>query len=152
MFQKILDMVAANGYIKQVYKGNLKYLKIRPIGLLLQDNLKTEWCNNTIINKDIMVFPSKYNVNDTFEFSKKICLEKLPFGIAEILKPLVDDDKTKVLIEMRKDKNLIIFSDLFEKEDHITLQSTIFVQSETATQFFHQWQRQRRMWWRKVKF
>lgn len=152
MFQKILDMIASNGYIKQVYKENLKYVKIGPIGLLLQNNLKTQWCNNIIINKDITVFPSKYDIYDTLEFSKKMCLEKLPFGIAETVKPLMDENKTKVLSEIRKDKNLIFFSDFFEKQDQFTLRTTIFVKSETVTQFFHQWQKQRRMWWRKVIF
>lgn len=151
MLQKILDMVAANGYIKQVYKENVKLLKIGPVGLLLQNNLKTQWCNNIIINRDVTVFPNKDDINGTFEYAKQMCLEKLPFGIAETIKPSIADDKAKILIEMKKDKDLIVFSDFFEQPDQFTLQSTIFVQSDTATQFFHQWQKQRRMWWRKVR-
>lgn len=148
MLQKILDVVSANGFLKQIILEKNNYCKIGPVGLLLQNNLKTQWFNNVVINKDITVFPSKGNVQDTFSYAKKICLEKIPFGIAETFTPELIKDK-KVT---QKDAKMTMFKNLFEQEDQFVLKSTFFVPSTTATQFFHQWQKQRRMWWRKVSW
>lgn len=146
MLQKILDMVSAIGYVKQITKESINYLKIGPVGLLLQNNLKTQWCNNIVLNKDFTVFPSKGDKQDTFGFAKNVCMEKLPFGIAETIRSdrTVKEKKVKIV-----DTKASIFKNLFEKEDQVVLQSTFFVPSTTATQFFHQLQKQRRMWWRK---
>lgn len=145
MFKNILDVAAVNGFLKQIKIEKNSYCKIGPVGLLLQNNLKTQWFNHVVINKDVTVFPSKGNIQDTFDYAKKVCLEKVPFGIAEMLEPklIIDKKNTKT------DAN-IIFQNLFEQKDQLVLKSTFFVPSTTATQFFHQWQKQRRMWWRKV--
>lgn len=149
MLEKILDMVATNGYIKYITKDNFKYLKIGPTGLLLQNNLKNQWCNNVVMNKDITVFPNKGNILDTFEHARKLCLDKVPFGIAETIKPVVGK-RPKSTENKETETKLRKFGNLFEEDDQFVLKSTIFVPSETSVQFFHQWQKQRRMWWRKV--
>lgn len=145
MLQKILDLVSMNGFVNQITSENIKYCKIGPVGLLLLNNLKTQWFNNVVINKDITVFPSEGNIQDTFNYAKKVCLEKVPFGIAETLE-LNNKKVTK------PDAKMTMFKNLFEQEDQFVLKSTFFVPSTTATQFFHQWQKQRRMWWRKVSW
>lgn len=144
MLEKIFNIISKIGYIQQISKEGVNYLKIGPIGLLLQNNLKIQWFNNIIINKDITVFPSKGDIQQTYEFARRICLERLPFGIAETITP------EEVLKDRSEEK--VVFKNLFEKEDQIILKSTFFVSSSTATQFFHQFQKQRRMWWRKVSF
>lgn len=152
MLQKILDMVTTNGYIKSISKEGIKYLKVGPTGLLLQNNLKTQWFNNIVVNKEVTVFPSKGNIQVTFEYAKKMCSEKVPFGIAETIKPKVNDFKLKRKNQKSETKKTGKLKDFFEEEDQIELQSTIFVPSQTSVQFFHQWQRQRKMWWKKVGY
>lgn len=148
MLQKILDLASMNGFIKQTTLEKVNFCKIGPVGLLLLNNLKTQWFNNVVINKDMTVFPSKGNIQDTFNYAKKVCLEKVPFGIAETLGPkLIEDKKVK-----KTDAKMTKFNNLFEQEDQLVLKSTFFVPSTTATQFFHQLQKQRRMWWRKVSW
>lgn len=144
MLEKILDMVAENGYIKQVAKN---CLKLGPTGILLQENLKTQWNNNIVINKEISVFPNDGNIQDTFQYARKVCLDKVPFGIAETVKSNVEFVSEN---DVKEECKMIKFRDFFDQEDQLTLKSTMFVPSQTSVQFFHQWQRQRRMWWRKV--
>lgn len=150
MLQKILDLVTTNGYLRSITKENVKYVKMGPTGLLLQDNLKTQWFNNVVINKELTVFPSEGDIQNTFDYARRVCLEKLPFGIAENLKREDIGPKYKEKHGKKIEDKLTNFKDFFEEEDKFILKSTIFVPSETSIQFFHQWQRQRRMWWRKV--
>lgn len=139
-----------NGYINLARSSKNLY-KVGPIGLLLLNNLQTQWYNNILINRDITSFLDKGNINNTYDFAKQICLEKLPFGIADKITPVMKPS-TKEKLDNELDKKRIHFKDLFPAEDQFKFRSTIFVSSETATQFFHQWQKQRRIWWRKVSF
>jgi len=75
-----------------------------------------------------------------FEYVKKLNNSQLPFGIAETrleVRDLVNDtvqEETKY----------------FKPQKHTLLWSCIFARPGNAMQRFYQWQRQRKMWWRKV--
>ncbi|KAF5288462.1 hypothetical protein FQR65_LT02114 [Abscondita terminalis] len=62
-----------------------------------------------------------------------MCQERVPFGIAEVVN--ANDEEFG-------------FDQHFNERSTI-LQTTMFVSPTLSTQFFHQWQRQRRTWWRK---
>lgn len=152
MLEKILDLVTKNGFIKQnIQKLNIEYLKVGPTGLILLNNLKTEWFHNIVINKDVTVFLNSGNVDETFEFAKNLCLEKLPFGIAECYKDKKVSSDIVEYYKQQMNKKEIDFESLFMPEENQLLKCTIFVSPNNSTQFFHQWQRERRMWWRKVR-
>ncbi|CAH1116035.1 unnamed protein product [Phaedon cochleariae] len=153
MLNKILELASKNGLLKKTLlpKVKIDQFNIGPIGLLLQNNLKLEWFYNVIINKDITVFPSDNNMSDTFDYAKDFCSQKLPFGIAE-MKAYKKSYNSDEIIEYYKkaiDTEKLCFEDLLRHEENMLMKCTIFITPNNSTSFFHQWQRQRRMWWRK---
>lgn len=149
MLTKILNLAESNGFIHYYIKDKRKFIKLGTNGVLLKKNLEQQWFNNVVMNKDISMLPCEYSLESTFNFAKKICLEKLPFGIVERIQPPCNIEfKESNLKKQKSDK--ISFEDLFEEKDKLLLKTTIFVPSESATHYFHQWQKQRRIWWRKV--
>ncbi|KAF2882739.1 hypothetical protein ILUMI_23472 [Ignelater luminosus] len=146
-FKKILDVCEKHGFVKRIINKSIdndavnKLVKIGPVGALLQENLKTEWFFSMVINRENTVFLSKDSFVDTYEYGKEICQEKLPFGIAEI-KEGIDN----VCGNANK---LFDFDKYFMEERQLVLRTTMFVAPSKSIQFFHQWQRQRKMWWRK---
>ncbi|RZC41172.1 KTI12 -like protein [Asbolus verrucosus] len=142
--------VAPPGNIPLEARDNLLYddvqqnskseiFKIESTGLLLQENLRVEWFNNIVINKDISVFPSANGFTETYNFAKATCLDTAPFAVAQFT-------EKKQSLEKR-DENKINFLDYFE--NGTILECYVFVTPSSATHFFHQWQRDRRIWWRK---
>ncbi|KAG5877045.1 hypothetical protein JTB14_006525 [Gonioctena quinquepunctata] len=129
----------------------MNQFKIGPVGLLLRNNLKTEWFYNIVINKDITVVLNESDVSETYDYAKELCSQTLPFGIAEI-QPFKNVYKSDEIIEYYKNamnnKN-VEFEDLLRHEGNSHLRCTVFVSPSSSTPFFHQWQRQRKMWWRK---
>lgn len=153
MFNSVVSLVEKQGFLTRTFlpKMKIELLKLGPTGNLLLQNLKNEWFYNTVINKDISVFLSNDSFDNTFEYSKNMCLDRLPFGVAEII-PNKKKSSTDELINYyseRMKQNDIDFEKLFSNEDRVTLKCTIFASSQDSVQFFHQWQRQRRIWWRK---
>lgn len=152
MINTVLESIVNNGFVRRsIQKHNTDCLKIGPIGLLLLDNLKTEWFYNIVINKDITVFLNRGDTAATFDFAKNLCSEKLPFGIADVEqeKKLTSGQS----IGCQKDdihQPQLSFKNLFKREESEILKCSVFVSPNNSTQFFHQWQRERRMWWRKV--
>lgn len=134
-------------------KMKIEQLKLGPTGCLLLQNLKNEWFYNIIINKDTSVFPSGNNdFRETFQYAKSVCLEKLPFGVAEMVQNRKPSNESELIeyYNERMNNQDVDFKKLFGNEDNTTLKCTIFASSSESVPFFHQWQRQRRIWWRKV--
>lgn len=148
-FKKILDVCEKQGFLKRIINETIandavnELVKIGPIGALLQENLKTEWFYTMVINRENTVFFSKDSFTDTYEYAKEICQDKLPFGIAEIK----EGTNNKILESANK---VFDFDKYFVEERQPVLRTTMFIAPSKSTQFFHQWQRQRKMWWRKV--
>jgi len=153
MFNTIVNVCEKHGFLGKIAlpKLKLEQFKIGPTGFQLLQNLKNEWHYNIIINKDISVFPCYESFDKTFEFAKNMCLERLPFGIAEIIQhqKIASTNDLISYYNIRIKEKEIHFENLFANEDKVTLKCTVFTSSQDAVQFFHQWQRQRRIWWRK---
>lgn len=135
MLSKIVELCETRGFL---FKSD--HLRIGPLGVLLREIVKAEWLNFHVTHKDINIFLNEGNsFKDTFEFVKRLYNDQFPFGIAEML-PNQD--------EHLNNSNGIKYAKDFA--DKTLLKCTIFVAPSMSTQFFHQWQRQRRIWWRKV--
>ncbi|CAG9773779.1 unnamed protein product [Ceutorhynchus assimilis] len=145
MFNAVISLCEKHGFLKKI---KLEQLKVGPTGCLLMQNLKNEWFHNTVTNKDISVFLSDNNdFRETLEFAKNMCLDRLPFGIAEIINT---KSSAQEFLDYytEKAKDNIDFQNLFGN-DRVTLKCTIFTAPSESIPFFHQWQRHRRIWWRK---
>lgn len=148
-FNKILGLCERHGFLKQA--NNI--LKLGPTGTLLQENLRNEWLVSMVTNRDIPVFLNGSSFTETYFYAKELCVERLPFGVAEIAPAQCTATKETI-----KDKTTngtevsetISFENSFSAEENLLLRCTTFVSPSNATQLFHQWQRQRRAWWRKV--
>lgn len=132
---KVISLCEQHGFFRSTKNA---LLQVESTGALLLENLRTEWFNNVVINKDLSVFYCSGNLEDTYHFAKKTCLEKGPFAICKF--------EEKELCKKEEEK--IDFRDFFHKG--IEAQCSVFANPEEATPFFHQWQKERRMWWRKV--
>lgn len=129
MLKKVIQLCERQGFLKCV---NEKLL-VGPVGALLQENLYNEWIYNMVISRDTSVFLSKDSFVNAFEYVKGICQERVPFGIAQVI----------------TDNNQQFHFDKHFENSSMILQTTVFVSPASSTQFFHQWQKQRRTWWRK---
>lgn len=129
-----------------LYKGGidnkLQLVKLGSTGALLRENLHNEWFHNIIINRDCSVFYNTSSFQETFNYAKEISSHYLPFGVAEILNDEKNLDNFQADTPVHNVKLM----------NNATLKCTMFVSPSEATQYFHQWQRQRRIWWRKVRF
>lgn len=140
----ILNLCNTHGYLTPVNKTVQDFYKIGSTGALLLENLKAEWKNNMVINPSASVF---YNTNifqNSYQYAKDLCLEYLPFGIAETVDEQINMYKD---FNAKEDKNSVKLLLPFSKE---VLLCTMFLSPTESTEFFHKWQIQRRMWWRKV--
>lgn len=154
MLSSIISLCEKNGLVRKKLVSSLKSeLNVGPIGTFLMQNLKNEWYKNIVINKENTVFFSDHNnFVESFEFAKNICLDRLPFGLAEVAnynkEQLVKSYEEKV--NDKQNDCVQDFESYFASDNYEVLKCTMFVSPSTSLQFFHQWQRQRRIWWRKV--
>ncbi|XP_074030654.1 DNA polymerase subunit gamma-2, mitochondrial [Leptinotarsa decemlineata] len=153
MLHKILNLATSNGFVKRTVLAhlNMSQYEIGPIGEILRHNLMTEWYYNIVFNKDVTVIMNNGDFTGTYEYLKAFCSDRLPFGIADI-KKLKKSYSTDEIIEHYKkgrDNRNTSFKDLMRHEEDSLCNCTIFVPPSNSTRFFHQWQQQRRMWWRK---
>ncbi|KAJ9584663.1 hypothetical protein L9F63_020988 [Diploptera punctata] len=150
--QKILQLCERQCFIQPV-KDSLdlvEYFKFGFAGELLKNNVHQEWMLGVVINADENVFPfhscksaSRDIIKDfsePFEYVKKLNNAQLPFGITETRQDVRDTIDSSLQEEMR----------YFYPKKHTTLLSCIFAKPGNAMQRFYQWQRQRKMWWRKL--
>ncbi|XP_049817230.1 DNA polymerase subunit gamma-2, mitochondrial isoform X2 [Aethina tumida] len=148
-FNKIIEMCIKHGFFKQL--NNVHYgcdqFSIQPTAALLLENLRKEWTKSIVINKDVTVVLSGEIYEDSLEFVSSLCSEKLPFGVAEIkLEEKNTNKKFRNLTDFANEPN---FKKHFVMMDNYGMTSNFYVSPKDSTQFFHNFQRQRRMWWRK---
>ncbi|VEN62257.1 unnamed protein product [Callosobruchus maculatus] len=152
MFLKIIDLAINHGFLKRdiLSKLNFEQYKYGPVGLHLLNNLETEWFFHFVINRDITVFLNKDDFTSTFAFSKKMCCDRLPLGIVE------KKSREKIDHDLMQDKkssengDSIQFCTKFSEDETEFLKGTFFISPTQSTKFFHQFQRQRRIWWRRI--
>ncbi|XP_060521464.1 DNA polymerase subunit gamma-2, mitochondrial isoform X2 [Cylas formicarius] len=153
MLNTIISLCEKRGFLRKLMlpRLNAEQFKFGPTGLLLREILRTEWFYSLVINKDISIFLSDENFTETYNFARTLCMDKLPFGIAEIVenrRHTSDGELIAYYNSIIKNGD-INFAKFFNKEDQALLRCTVFTPATDSTQFFHQWQRQRRIWWRK---
>ncbi|CAH1999452.1 unnamed protein product [Acanthoscelides obtectus] len=152
MFFKIADLAVKHGFIRKNMLPNINFdqYKFGPVGLLLLSNLESEWFFHFVINKDVTVFINKDDFTSTFNFAKNTCCDRLPFGIVEKKgnKKMNSDDLIQYKTLTNSDS--IEFCKRFPEEEKQFLKGTFFISPNESTKFFHQFQRQRRIWWRKI--
>lgn len=136
---KLLDLCFKHGLL---YKGsienNIQLVKLGSTGSILKENLQKEWFHNMIINRECSVFINT-SFQETFNFAKEMCNHYVPFGLAEVMNGNLEDNN----VENSANKVQLI-------QNNVTLRCTTFVSPIEAISYFHQWQRQRKIWWRKV--
>lgn len=141
-FREILALCEHRGFVKSV--SNKSEFSFGPVGFLLQENLKSEWLNNNLSNRDTSIFLNMDpHFGESFNFVKHICEEKVPFGVTSVV---FDEKKLKL-----QEENENEIDKYFKKPGQLKLQTFIFVSPNTSVQYFYNWQRQRRIWWRKVR-
>ncbi|CAG9839687.1 unnamed protein product [Diabrotica balteata] len=86
MLKRTLDFATNSGFLKKTVlpKYNIDQFKIGPLGLLLCQNINTEWLYHTLINKELTVCPNEGDIDNTYDFVKILCSNKLPFGITDV--------------------------------------------------------------------
>lgn len=150
-FTKILEMCEKHGFLKKVSMYNQDILRVGPIGALLQENLRSEWLYSVTTNRDLTACINSSSFSDSFNHTKELCSQRVPFSLAEI-----EEEKCRnvaqAFVEAKdgKKEEGVDFKRFFIGENRPILRCTTFVAPAFSTPHFHQWQRQRKAWWRKV--
>lgn len=146
LLKNIFELCEKNGYLK-LLSDNYLSVKLGPTGAMLQENLRLEWFYAMVVNRESNVFLNKDNFTETFQHAKEMCQEYAPFGIAEIV-----TDSGRYIEKCSEDTEVNQDQVDFQRcvDGGIVLKTSMFVSPVLSTQFFHQWQRQRKMWFRKV--
>ncbi|CAH0564268.1 unnamed protein product [Brassicogethes aeneus] len=144
---KILTLCENRGFLQKTYNAALKQdiITIFPTGALLQANLRNEWFNSSIINKDHTVFLNKNDFDETVEYARNLC-NVLPFGVADVLR---NKKSMKERVDLVKESGNKFDFRMYTLENDYNLKTNFYVSPKTSTHFFHQFQKQRKMWWRK---
>lgn len=137
-YSNVLELCEKRGFFK--WSGN--NLRIGPVAALLLKNLKHEWFYDMTVRSDTCMFVNVSSFNDTFEYVKELCSHRLPFGISEVIKTNLMNNFNNDLLDFSTHMNLY----------KNVLRTTMFVTPSDSVEFFHQWQRERRTWWRTVSF
>lgn len=150
LLRKILELCEKNGYLK-ILPDNLNVLSVKlgPTGALLQENLRLEWFYAMVVNRESNVFLSKGSFSDAFQHAKEMCQDHAPFGVAEIVADSGEGIKNRSE-DTEEARDGVDFRRCVAGD--VVLKTSMFVSPALSTQFFHQWQRQRKMWFRKVSF
>lgn len=141
-------MCERHGFLTKIKKYNLDILKIGPVGALLQENLRNEWLYSMVTNRDLTVGLNSNSFSETFAHIKQLCSQKLPFAVTEI-----EEERARNVAEAFLDAKSIKDMDFrrcFIGEDRLVLNCSTFVSPASSMPYFHQWQRYRKAWWRKV--
>ncbi|XP_068084430.1 DNA polymerase subunit gamma-2, mitochondrial [Anabrus simplex] len=152
--EKVLQICHRHFFAKPVLcNDSIDHFIFGPVGELLKNNLYQEWLYSTVTKSDVTVFPyhtgkSLKDVGrgllEPFEHVKAMNNGQLPFGIA--VKDFGDRGKHGV---EESSEELIKESLYFRPHNCTTLRLFMFVHPTHGMQFFDQWQRQRKIWWRK---
>lgn len=141
--KKILELCKTHGFLTEISSAFSDVFKIGPSGNLLKENLKQEWFFSMVTNRDCSIFLNDGSFKSAYNFSKEISTGQLPFGVAEIVEEQLNMYKDQVNNKSDDFRSLIPYN-------REMLICTMFVSPLESIQYFHRWQRERKMWWRKV--
>lgn len=149
LFKQIVALCEQQGFFRVInpFNNNLQYFQLGPVGALLQENLKKEWFKHMVTNNiEQNVFFSEDAFPKSVEFVKQLSSEKLPYGVAEWKTVNMLPEELQVVDT--KNKDLVRPFRTYFMDDTV-MKCTMFIPPSTSTRLFHQWQRQRKVWWRK---
>nr|CAD7407972.1 unnamed protein product [Timema cristinae] len=151
---RILQLCKRHAFVMPVFKSEgsgavLDFFKFGPSGELLKHNVRHEWFLSNVVNTDHSVFPywgggqSTGNITEDFSehyrYMKDMSSGQLPFGLAEMRAKV---DRCGVAEDTGDGR-------YFTPSHHTILRSCAFVRPIDSSQAFYQWQKRRKMWWRK---
>lgn len=154
MMQKILQICERHSLAKPIFSDNsLHCMKFGPAGELLKKFLCHEWLHTNVISSEIGVFPhyvsrsetehTIHDLKEAYEYVKNLNSGQLPFGVV-VETTNLSADKYYHKQELTLDE-----SQYFHPKKSTFLKTFMFVAPAKATHFYYQWQRHRKMWWRK---
>lgn len=149
LFKQIVSLCEKQGFFRIInpFNNKLQYFQLGPIGSLLQENLRQEWYKHIVTNNENNVFFCEGDFAKSVDFVKQLSSEKLPYGVAEFKPEKVKLDEGLQIEEEKNEDYVRSFKTYFM--DDTLMKCTMFISPTTSTRFFHQWQRQRKVWWRK---
>ncbi|XP_018323704.1 DNA polymerase subunit gamma-2, mitochondrial [Agrilus planipennis] len=155
--KKIISLCEKQGFFKKLSVSYdetsdfIHHLKLGPVGAMFQENLRNEWLQNIVIgSKNFNVFLSGPSFVDTFEYAKQMSSERAPFAIAEFLKKETHRSESNIIINNSNEQNDFRNVLLNYGNMETIFRITTFLTKSDAIPFFHKWQRQRKIWWRKI--
>ncbi|XP_049801370.1 DNA polymerase subunit gamma-2, mitochondrial [Schistocerca nitens] len=152
--QKILQICERHSLAKPIFSENSLYcMKFGPVGELLKKFLCHEWLHANVISSEIGVFPhyvsrsdaghTVHDLKEAYEYVRNLNSGQLPFGVV-VETPNLCADKY-----CEKQQHILDESLYFYPKKCTLLKTFMFVAPSKATHFYYQWQRHRKMWWRK---
>lgn len=147
---QLVDICRAAGYFKMVVNQNeLTAVESLPLGRMLSENIKREWCrsfdSNVSFLSDLVPGASVIDLRggkcaeQLQRIQKEVTIKGVPFGLAECVEGKADD--------VGVDDNVRIITAARTK-----LACSYFTSEKSGKEFFYQLQRQRKIWWMKVSF
>lgn len=149
---QLVDICRTAGYFEMLVNQNeLTVVESLPLGRMLCDNIKREWCrsfdSSVSFLSDLVPGASVLDVRGSKcaeqlrGIQKEPAIKGVPFGLAECVEGKVGD----VSVSDLSGDNLRIFTATTRK-----LACSYFTSEKTGKEFFYQLQRQRKIWWMKV--
>ncbi|XP_077299307.1 DNA polymerase subunit gamma-2, mitochondrial [Arctopsyche grandis] len=147
---KVLALAKKYSYFSPIYlkaNGNLSDLNLGHSGLLLRDNIKFQWIHSNVSqrNEKFHLFDytgKQYTEHDFYHSyisTRDSQKQQLPFGIAEMYN----------LNKIERD-TLNSEENIFCCSSYTVLSSSIFLPPHNASKYLFNWQRQRKLWWKKI--
>ncbi|XP_065201320.1 DNA polymerase subunit gamma-2, mitochondrial [Planococcus citri] len=147
---KILRISEQYSFIKPIIKEDrVVSFEYGPLGELLCQNITNEWNISNMIVRDNPAFAFYRSVDSgnffesiktPFMEARRITQNSLPFSITCSRIPKAHSEYTETLAKE---------STYFRSSKTTELKNITFTAPEEGRQFFHFWQRQRKIWWRK---
>nr|CAD7460102.1 unnamed protein product [Timema tahoe] len=168
---RILQLCERHAFVMPVFKSEgssgaiLDFFKFGPSGELLKHNVGHEWFLSNVVNTDHSVFPywgggqstgnitegtapKCYSVvtkvydedfSEHYRYMKEMSGGQLPFGLTEMR---AEVDRCGVVEDTGDGR-------YFTPSHRTIMRSCAFVRPIDSSQAFYQWQKRRKMWWRK---
>lgn len=145
---QLVDICRTAGYFKMfVNKNELTAIESLPLGRMLSENIKREWCrsfdssvsflSDLVPGASVLDVRSGQCAEQLRLIQKEAAIKGVPFGLAECVEGKVDDFSVG--------ENVRIFP-----VTTMRLACSYFTSEKTGKEFFYQLQRQRKIWWMKV--
>lgn len=149
LLKNILDIANKHFFFSPILTKNSKnvlFYQLGPSGSLFQDNIKSEWIYSNVTNRDASIFLFAKNTcdkrhdNQTYMNVRDICNGQLPFGVAKI----------STRSSEAQDMHNITENSYFNSLVRTCLSTQMYMPPSEGMHFFFDWQRQRKLWWKKV--